>query len=100
MPSGKADRISQVSQQRLEVLPLDAATERPGVVSLLIWAGCLYLLILPVADVLISLNWPARAEISWVRGRFTAVNALTLTLGKSPRKLRCARKRCVPMDAG
>jgi Trk-type K+ transport system membrane component len=34
---------------------------------------------LPVADVLIRLNWPAGAELSWVRGRFTAVNAITLT---------------------
>jgi Trk-type K+ transport system membrane component len=79
LPSGKVNRISQVSEKRLEVLPLDATTERPGVVSLLIWAGCLYLLILPLADVLIRLKWPAGAELSWVRGRFTAVNALTLT---------------------
>jgi Trk-type K+ transport system membrane component len=78
LPSGKADRISQVSEKRLEVLPL-SATERPGVISLLIWAGCIYLLILPVADVLIRLNWPAGAELQWVRGRFSAVNALTLT---------------------
>jgi Trk-type K+ transport system membrane component len=32
-----------------------------------------------MADVLIRWSWPAGAELSWVRGRFTAVNALTLT---------------------
>ena len=78
MPSAKESRTSQITEKRLEVLPLNAP-ERPGVISLLVWVGCAYLLILPVADVLIRLDWPAGAELSWVRGRFTAVNALTLT---------------------
>jgi Trk-type K+ transport system membrane component len=78
LASGKAIRSSDISEKRLEVLPL-SATERPGVISLLVWAGCIYLLILPIADVLIRIDWPAGAELSWVRGRFTAVNALTLT---------------------
>src|SRR3954467_4293231 len=78
MASAKPNRTSDITEKRLEVLPLNA-TESPGVISLLVWAGCIYLLILPVADVLIRLNWQAGAELSWVRGRFTAVNALTLT---------------------
>ena len=78
MPSAKASQTSQFTEKRLEVLPLNA-TERPGVISLLVWVTCAYLLILPIADVLIRLDWPAGAELSWVRGRFTAVNALTLT---------------------
>src|SRR5258706_8987277 len=78
MPSAKANRTSEMPEKRLEVLPLNA-TERPGVISLLVWAGCVYLLLLPVADVLIRLDWQAGAELSWVRGRFTAVNAITLT---------------------
>ena len=78
MPSAKANRTSEIPEKRLEVLPL-SATERPGVISLLVWAGCVYLLMLPVADVLIRMDWPAGAELSWVRGRFTAVNAITLT---------------------
>jgi Trk-type K+ transport system membrane component len=76
--NGKADRTSQLTENRLEVLPLDAP-ERPAVISLLVWAGCIYLIILPIADVLIRIDFPAGAELSWVRGRFNAVNALTLT---------------------
>ena len=84
MPSAKANQTSQFTEKRLEVLPLNA-TEHPGVISLLVWAACVYLLILPIADVLIRLNWPAGAELSWIRGRFTAVNALTLTgFGQNP----------------
>src|SRR5689334_18445463 len=82
MPSAKANQTSHFTEKRLEVLPLNA-TERPGVISLLVWAACAYLLILPIADVLIRFDWPAGGELSWVRGRFTAVNALTLT-GFSP----------------
>src|SRR3954464_6913058 len=67
-----------MSEKRLEVLPLNM-TERPGVISLLIWAACVFLLLVPLADVLIRIGWPAGAELSWVRGRFTAINALTLT---------------------
>src|SRR5688572_16329417 len=55
--SGKADRTSQITEKRLEVLPLDAP-ERPGVITLLVWAACVYLLILPIADVLIRIDFP------------------------------------------
>ncbi len=78
MATAKAGRTSEMEERRLEVLPLNAL-DRSGVISILVWAGCIYLLILPLADVLIRWDWPAGAEMSWVRGRFTAVNALTLT---------------------
>jgi trk system potassium uptake protein TrkH len=78
MGSAKANRNSDLDEKRLEVLPLEAPSSA-GVISILVWAGCLYLILLPIGDVLIRSNWPAGAEISFVRGRFMAANALTLT---------------------
>jgi Trk-type K+ transport system membrane component len=77
MAATKGNRSAE-SAERREVLPLEPPNT-PRVITILVWTVCAYLLILPIADLLIRLDWPAGAEISWVRGRFIAVNALTLT---------------------